>query len=54
MKDDLRCAEATVDFDDDKLKLLGWGGRKAPKTLEAPREGEGWIFSDSEIPERRW
>ena len=47
----------TVDMDDDKLKLLGWGGRKAPTSLqapgqarhnanrcyrlEAPREGEG-------------
>jgi len=55
MKADLRYAENTVDFDDDKLKLIGWGGRKAKtsleapgqaRTLEAPRQGEGWIFLD--------
>ena len=49
MKEDLRYAENTVNMDDDKLKLLGWGGRKAPEALqppgqarllEAPREGE--------------
>ncbi len=59
MKIDLRYAENTVDFDDDKLKLIGWGGRKArtalqvpgqPRTLEAPREGEGWIFLDWKAP----
>ena len=59
MKDDLRYAETTVNFDDDKLKLLGWGGRKAPsaldapgqaRALEAPREGEGWIFLDWKSP----
>ena len=59
MKDDLRYAENTVDFDDDKLKLLGWGGRKAgtaleapgqARTLEAPRQGEGWIFLDWKEP----
>jgi len=59
MKADLRYAENTVDFDDDKLKLLGWAGRKAgtsleppgqARTLEAPREGEGWIFLDWKEP----
>ncbi len=59
MKDDLRYAENTVDFDDDKLKLLGWGGRKArtsleipgqARTLEAPRQGEGWVFLDWKEP----
>jgi len=59
MKADLRYAENTVDFDDDQLKLLGWGGRAAgtsleppgqPRTLEAPREGEGWIFLDWKDP----
>jgi len=34
MRADLRYAENTVDFDDDKLKLLGWGGRKAGTSLE--------------------
>ena len=59
MKDDLRYAENTVDFDDDKLKLLGWGGRRDPKALdtpgqaralEAPKQGEGWIFLDWKSP----
>jgi len=59
MKADLRYAENTVDFDDDKLKLLGWGGRKTPtalevpgqaRTLEAPQQGEGWIFLDWKEP----
>jgi hypothetical protein len=59
MKADLRYAENTVDFDDDKLKLIGWGGRKAntsleapgqARTLEAPRQGEGWIFLDWKAP----
>jgi len=59
MKADLRYAENTVDFDDDKLKLIGWGGRKAKtsleapgqaRTLEAPRQGEGWIFLDWKSP----
>ena len=59
MRADLRYAENTVDFDDDKLKLLGWGGRKAKtsleapgqtRTLEAPRQGEGWIFLDWKEP----
>jgi len=59
MRADLRYAENTVDFDDDKLKLIGWGGRKAKtsleapgqaRTLEAPRQGEGWIFLDWKAP----
>ena len=59
MRADLRYAENTVDFDDDKLKLLGWGGRKAKTSLEAPgqarslevpRQGEGWIFLDWKEP----
>ncbi len=59
IKEDLRYAENTVDMDDDKLKLLGWGGHKAPtalqapgqvRMLEAPREGEGWIYLDWKAP----
>lgn len=59
MKADLRYAENTVDFDHDKLKLIGWGGRKAKtsletpgqaRTLEAPRQGECWIFLDWKAP----
>ncbi len=36
MKSDIRYAENTVNFDDEKLKLIGWGGRKAPTALEPP------------------
>jgi len=59
MKSDIRYAENTVDFDDDKLKLIGWAGRKAAaplavpgqaRLLEAPRQGEGWVFLDWKKP----
>jgi hypothetical protein len=59
MKADIRYAENTVKYDDVKLKLIGWGGRasktslEAPgqvRTLEAPRQGEGWIFLDWKEP----
>jgi len=59
MKSDIRYAENTVDFDDDKLKLIGWAGRKertplAPpgqaRLLEAPKQGEGWVFLDWKSP----
>jgi len=58
-KIDLRYAENAVDFDDDKLKLLGWSGRRAksslkipgqPRSLEAPRQGEGWLYLDWKKP----
>jgi len=59
IKSDIRYAENTVDFDDDKLKLIGWAGRKertplAPpgqaRLLEAPKQGEGWVFLDWKAP----
>ena len=59
MKTDLRYAENTVNFDDDKLKLIGWSGRRTPRALsppgqprllEAPRQGEGWVFLDWKPP----
>ncbi len=59
MKSDLRYAENTVDFDDDKLKLIGWAGRRQgtplavpgqTRLLEAPRQGEGWVFLDWKAP----
>lgn len=59
MKSDIRYAENTVDYDDDKLKLIGWGGRKSPtaltapgqpRLLEAPRQGEGWVYLDWKAP----
>ena len=52
LKEDLRYAENTVDFDDDKLALLGWSGRKpaVPVAVPAPcatlfpvEEGTGTI-----------
>ena len=62
MKACLRYAETAVRFDDDKLKLLGWGGPATPaptpalvppgqcRSLEAPRQGEGWVFLDWKEP----
>jgi len=59
MKADLRYAEDAVNYDDAKLTALGWGGRAAavalelpgqPRSLEAPRQGEGWIFLDWKKP----
>jgi len=59
MKSDLRYAENTVDFDDAKLRLIGWAGRKASaplsppgqaRLLEAPQQGEGWLHIDWKSP----
>jgi len=59
MKADIRYAENTVDFDDNKLKLVGWAGKKtatvlAPpgqvRLLEAPKQGAGWLFLDWKAP----
>ena len=59
MKSDLRYAENTVHFDDDKLKLIGWAGKKKPtplaipgqpRLLEAPKQGDGWVFLDWKAP----
>ncbi len=59
MKTDIRYAENTVDFDDDKLKLIGWAGKKVStplaipgqtRLLEAPRQGDGWVFLDWKAP----
>ncbi len=59
MKADLRYAETTVNFDDDLLKLLGWGGRASGTAMEAPgqtrmleavQQGEGWIYLDWKAP----
>jgi hypothetical protein len=52
LKKDLYYAELTVDGDDAKLKLLGWGGRKEPEPTSVPGQprqlvvypqGEGWL-----------
>ncbi len=59
MKTDIRYAENTVNFDDDKLKLIGWAGKKTPtalqppgqtRLLEAPKQGKGWLFLDWKAP----
>jgi len=59
MKADLRYAEDAVNYDDAKLTALGWGGKAVPtalevpgqpRSLEAPRQGEGWIFLDWKKP----
>jgi len=59
MKSDIRYAENTVDYDDDQLKLIGWAGKAAPtplavpgqaRLLEAPRQGDGWVFLDWKAP----
>ncbi|GAH11786.1 unnamed protein product, partial [marine sediment metagenome] len=59
IKTDIRYAENTVDFDDDKLKLIGWAGKKTKTPLnppgqahllEAPKQGEGWVFLDWKTP----
>ena len=59
MKAILRYAEDAVNYDDAKLTALGWGSRAAataleppgqPRSLEAPRQGEGWIFLDWKKP----
>jgi len=55
MKADIRYAENAVDFDDDKLKLISWAGKKSKtplnlpsqvRLLEAPKQGAGWVFLD--------
>jgi len=59
MKSDIRYAENTVNYEDDKLKLIGWAGKAAPtplaipgqaRLLEAPKQGDGWVFLDWKAP----
>jgi hypothetical protein len=59
LKSNIRYAENTVDYDDGKLKLIGWAGKKtatvlAPpgqaRLLEAPKQGKGWLFLDWKAP----
>jgi len=59
LKSDLRYAETVVNFDDDKLKLIGWSGKETPtalalpgevRQLEAPKQGDGWVFLDWKQP----
>ena len=41
MKSDIRYAENKVDYDDDKLKLIGWSGNKTPTALAPPGQTAG-------------
>jgi len=59
MKTDLRYVENTSNFDDDKLKLVGWAGKKAAtplaipgqvRSLEVPKQGDGWVMLDWKAP----
>ena len=59
LKSDIRYAENKVDYNDDKLKLIGWSGKETPtalappgetRQLEAPKQGEGWVFLDWKAP----
>ena len=46
MKSDLRYAEYEVDGDDDKLTLLGWGGKKPPEPIVEPGQPPNFISVD--------
>ncbi len=59
MKADILYAENTVNYDDDKLKLIGWAGKKAKtplappgqvRLLEASKQGKGWVYLDWKAP----
>jgi hypothetical protein len=59
LKSNIRYAENTADFDDDKLKTIGWGGRASKNSLQtpgqvgslsAPREGPGWLLLEWKQP----
>jgi len=59
VKSNIRYAENTVNYDDDKLKLIGWAGKKAKtplappcqaRLLEASKQGKGWVFLDWKAP----
>ncbi|HOQ04285.1 MAG TPA: hypothetical protein PKY88_03605 [Anaerohalosphaeraceae bacterium] len=39
MKSDIRYAENTVNYDDDKLKLIGWAGKSSPGAAGSARTG---------------
>lgn len=59
MKSNLRYAENTVNYDDEILKQIGWGGRKPRTSLQAPgqarlltarTQGEGWLHLEWKAP----
>lgn len=59
MRSVLRYAENTAEGNDAKLTALGWGGKAPqtplqvpgqPRSMEAPRQGPGWVFLDWKAP----
>jgi hypothetical protein len=59
LRADLRYAEEAVKHDGEKLRKLGWGARRPPtsleppgqaRTLEAKRQGPGWVYLDWKEP----
>ena len=59
LKTNINYAENTVNFDDDKLKLISWAGRKTATALQIPgqsrllevvKQGDGWLFLDWKAP----
>nr|VFK24039.1 MAG: Fibronectin type III domain-containing protein [Candidatus Kentron sp. LFY] len=59
MKSNIRYAENTANYDDGKLKLIGWSGRRSGGHLAAPGQvqdlissdrGEGWIALEWKKP----
>jgi len=61
MKSDIRYAENAVDYDDGKLHLIGWSGRRPNSSLSPPGQvrdlvspdrGAGWIEFHWKAPPR--
>ena len=59
MRTDLRYAEDAVGYNDARLSELGWGAKASPhalqlpgqpRTLEAPLQGDNWVFLDWKMP----
>lgn len=59
LKSNIRYAENTVNYDDEKLQLIGWSGKGTPselqppgesRQLEAPKQGDSWLFLDWKAP----
>nr|VFJ67013.1 MAG: Fibronectin type III domain-containing protein [Candidatus Kentron sp. DK] len=46
IKSNIRYAEQAVDFDDVKLKTIGWGGRKDPTPLDAPDRAQDLVSGE--------
>nr|VFJ66378.1 MAG: hypothetical protein BECKDK2373B_GA0170837_11676 [Candidatus Kentron sp. DK] len=46
IKSNIRYAEQAVDFDDVKLKTIGWSGRKDPTPLDAPGRAQDLVSGE--------